>query len=129
MLKMGFARKWVSWVMTCIRTVSYSVLVNGSLVGSIKPTRGIRQGDPISPYLFLICAEVLSALLFKAEGKRVITEVSTSVRGPRLSHIFFADDSVLFCKSNAVEWRRLLSSLVGILAKGKDQKFWNFRVY
>jgi hypothetical protein len=100
MLKMGFARKWVSWVITCIRTVSYSVLVNGSPVGSIKPTRGIRQGDPISLYLFRICGEVLSALLFKAEGKGVITEVPTSLRGPRLSHLFFADDSVLFCKSN-----------------------------
>jgi len=121
MLKMGFASKWVSWVMTCIRTVSYSVLVNGNPVGSIKPTRGIRQGDPISPYLFLICGEVLSALLLKAEGKGVITGVPTSLRGPRLSHLFFADDSVLFCKSNAVEWRRLLR-ILGIYEKGSGQK-------
>jgi hypothetical protein len=69
MLKMGFARKWVGWVMTCIQTVSYSVLVNDNPVRNIKLTKGIRKRDPISPYLFLLCVEVLSALLFKAEGK------------------------------------------------------------
>jgi hypothetical protein len=108
MLKLGFVDKWVGWVMTCIRSVSYSVIVNGSPVGHIKPSRGIRQGDPISPYLFLLCAEVLSALLSKAEINGVITGVPTSLRGPRLSHLFFTDDSMLFCKSNAVEWRRIL---------------------
>jgi hypothetical protein len=86
-----------------------------------KPTRGIRQGDPISPYLFLICGEVLSALLFKAEGKGVITGVPTSLRVPSLNHIYFADDSVLFCKSNSVEWRRLLR-ILGIYEKGLGQK-------
>lgn len=121
MLSMGFAEKWVKWVMTCIQTVSYSVIINGNPVGHINPSRGIRQGDPISPYLFLICAETLSALLFKAERNCVITGVPTSFRGPRLSHLFFADDSVLFCKSNAVEWRRIIR-ILGIYEKGSGQK-------
>jgi hypothetical protein len=81
------------------------VIVNGNPVGQIQPSRGIGQGDPISLYLFILCVEVLSALLFKAETKGVITRVPTSLQGPRLSHIFFADDNVLFCKSNVVEWR------------------------
>lgn len=63
MKKMGFATKWLDLVMKCISSVSYYVLVNGSTVGLIKPTRGIRQGDPISPYLFLLCVEALSAKL------------------------------------------------------------------
>jgi hypothetical protein len=72
MLKLGFAGKWVNWVMTCLRTVSYLVIVNGNPVGNIKPSKGIRQGDPMSPFLFLICAEVLSALLFKVEDKGLL---------------------------------------------------------
>lgn len=78
MHRLGFARRWIKLIMACVQTVSYSVIVNGSPVGRIKPSRGIRQGDPISPYLFLLCAENLSALLFKAEQKGYITGVPTS---------------------------------------------------
>jgi hypothetical protein len=65
--------------------------------GKIIPTRGIRQGDPISPYLFLICAEVLSSSLIKADREGVLEGVPSSKRGPRLNYLFFADDSLLFC--------------------------------
>jgi hypothetical protein len=84
--------------------VRYSVLVTGSPVGNIKPSRGIRQGDLISPYLFLICAEGFRALIGRAEGKGIISGVPTSPKGPKICHIFFADESILFCKSNSVEW-------------------------
>ena len=57
MTKMGFARRWIDLIMECVLTPTYSVLLNGILSGYIKPTRGIHQGDPFSPYLFLICAE------------------------------------------------------------------------
>ncbi|XP_062162097.1 uncharacterized protein LOC133869155 [Alnus glutinosa] len=121
MLRMGFETKWVHLIMACVRSVHYSVLVNGNLVGDIRPSRGIRQGDPISPYLFLICAEVLSSLLTQAEQKGIITGVPTSPKGPKISHLFFADDSILFCKSNYVEWRRLLK-ILGIYEAGSGQK-------
>jgi ribonuclease HI len=111
MVKMGFAERWISLIMACVRSVTYSIVVNGVPVGNIKPTRGLRQGDPISPYLFLICAEALSAMLCKAESTGVITGVPTSKRGPKLTHLFFADDSLLFCKANSVEWRRLTKIL------------------
>jgi len=96
MIKMGFADRWVNLVMKCVTTVSYSVVVNGSPVGNIKPSRGIRQGDPISPYLFLICDEGLSALINRAEQASIISGVPTSPKGPEISHLFFADDSILF---------------------------------
>ena len=64
---MGFHDKWISLIMMCVTTVSYSVLINGDPKGKITPSRGLRQGDPISPYLFLICAEGLSAMLKKEE--------------------------------------------------------------
>jgi hypothetical protein len=100
MLKMGFNVSWVSMVMECVRTVSYSVLINGEPRGFFHPTRGLRQGDPISPYLFLLCAEGLNALLAKAALSKKIQGISISRGGPKLTHLFFVDDSVLFCRAS-----------------------------
>jgi hypothetical protein len=69
MRKLGFAEKWISMIMECISTVQYSVLLEGVPKGYIIPTRGLRQGDPLSPYLFLLCAEGFSALLRKSIQK------------------------------------------------------------
>lgn len=66
MIRMGFFRQWVDIIMLCVTPVSYSVVVNDQLVGPIKPKRGLRQGDPISSYLFIICAKGLSTLIKKA---------------------------------------------------------------
>ncbi|XP_075645403.1 uncharacterized protein LOC142616429 [Castanea sativa] len=66
LLKLGFQNSWVSLIMECITTVTYSIMVNGEPQGMITPTRGIRQGDPLSPYIFLFCVEGLDALLPKA---------------------------------------------------------------
>ena len=66
MRKMGFNEGWISLVMRCISSVSYSVIINGETFGNIVPFRGLRQGDPLLLYLFLLCAEGLSTLLHEA---------------------------------------------------------------
>ena len=111
MLKLGFARRWVEKMMTCARTVSYSILINGQTHGKIVPTRGIRQGDPLSPYFFILCAEGLSNLRRMAEQERRITGLPNTRGGKRINHLFFAYDSLLFCRANVVEWNRLQAVL------------------
>jgi hypothetical protein len=121
MHRMGFDESWIRLVMQCVVSVKYSVLINGNPVGEIRPSRGIRQGDPISPYLFIICAEAFSALISKAGNNGVISGVPTSPRGPKISHLFFADDNILFCKANGVEWRRLMK-IIGTYEQASGQK-------
>jgi hypothetical protein len=111
MEKLGFDLKWIRWIMQCITTVQYSVVVNGIPVGEISPSRGIRQGDPISPYLFILCAEVLSSHLQYADHIKMLSGVPTSPKGPRLNHLFFADDSLIFCKAQPEDWNILIAIL------------------
>lgn len=89
MRKIGFGDRWVRLTMTCVRTVTYSVLINGQPYGNIIPSRGIRQGDPLSPYFFILCAEGLSSLLQRAEFERRITGLPITRGGTRLNHLFF----------------------------------------
>ena len=93
----------VTLIMSCVSTVSYYVLLNGQPVCNIKPSYGLRQGDPLSPYLFLICAMGLQSLLNKFEMEGHIQGVAICRNGPKVSHLFFADDSVLFCNTKEVE--------------------------
>ena len=97
MRHLGLGDKMVSFIMSCIISVSYYMFLNGQPVRSIKPEQGLRQGDPLSPYLFLMCTMGLQSLLHTAEMEGHIQGVAICRNGLRVSHLFFADDNVLFC--------------------------------
>ncbi|KAA3485773.1 reverse transcriptase [Gossypium australe] len=96
MRKMGFADGWIDLIMKCITTASYAVIVNGSRGFSFQPSRGLRQGDPLSLFLFLICSEGLSALMRSAKTSGLIKGAKASRRGPAIYHLLFVDDCILF---------------------------------
>ncbi|XP_019179933.1 PREDICTED: uncharacterized protein LOC109175136 [Ipomoea nil] len=96
---LGYGREWVRLLMLCVSTVNYTIQVNGEAVGVVCPTRGIRQGDPLSPYLFILCAEGLSILLQQAEARGDIHGIRVARGAPAVTHFFFADDSLLFFRA------------------------------
>ena len=90
MEKLGFVEYWRRLIMRCVTIVSYAININGRPKGHIIPTRVIKQGDPLSPYLFLLCAEGLSALIKSSVESGSLEGLAVCCGGPQLSHLFFA---------------------------------------
>ena len=99
MRKLGFQEEWIRLIMMCVTTVSYLVLINREPKGKIIPTRGLRQVDRISPYLFVLYAEGL------------ISGISVCRGAPRISHLLFANDCIIFCEASSREGNRVLKVL------------------
>jgi len=105
--QLGFHERWIGWIMECLTTVSFSFLVNGSPQGSVVPQRDIRQGDPLSPYIFILCSEVLSGLCKKAQSNGKLQGIRVAMGSPRINHLLFADDTMFFCKTNVSSYNEL----------------------
>ncbi|XP_042969115.1 uncharacterized protein LOC122301804 [Carya illinoinensis] len=120
MRKLGFGERWIRLVMVCVTSVTYSVLVNGQPCCTIKPSRGIRQGDPISPYLFILCAEGFSSLVDMGERRGDISGVAVTRGGIRVNHLLFADDSVIFGRAKLSEWFKI-QDLLSIYERASRQ--------
>lgn len=100
MTKMGFPPSWVASVMRMVTSVKFSVMFNGGKLEKFSPTRGIHQGDPISPYLFLLAEEGLSCLLKTQDESSHLAEIQFAPTAPPVSHLLFADDSLMFVKAS-----------------------------
>ena len=101
--RMGFGVKWCRWIHTCISTVQLSVLVNGSPTDFFGSSRGLRQGDSLSPMLFLVMMEVFSRMMKRVEGAGLLHGFRADGRqggGECVSHLLFADDTILFCDAD-----------------------------
>lgn len=103
LLKLGFNELWVSWIMMCVTSVEYHVLVNHDKMGPIPPSRGLRQGDPLSLCLYILCAEGLSALNKKKENMDVFHGVRIC-RGLLLLAIFSLHMIALFFAKALSKW-------------------------
>ena len=111
MRKMGFNERWIGLIMSCVKSVTYSILINGEPQGFIQPTRGIRQGDPLSTFLFLLCTEGLHGLIQQAAISGEIKGFPLCRRGPTLTHLLIVDDNPLFCRASGDECRKILTIL------------------
>ena len=111
MIKLGFHPRWVHLAMETISTASYAILINGEPPGFITPTCGIKQGDLLSPYLFILCAKGLFAMLRNVESTYQLKGIMLSQNEVCISHLLFANDSLLFCQATVEECQRLLNIL------------------
>ncbi|KAM1385218.1 hypothetical protein PS2_031366 [Malus domestica] len=108
-------------VKECISTVSFSILINGSPTGYIQPHRGLRQGDPLSHFLFLICTEGFSSLIRKGMERGILHGYKFTPNEIPLTHLFFVDDSVLFGNAT-VEEAQGVADILNTYASGYGQE-------
>src|SRR3954465_1092794 len=100
MRKFGFDERWIDMIWRLISNCWYSILVNGSSCGHFSSSRGLRQGDPLSPFLYIIASEVISRGLNTLQAKFPHTRFYTSPNCPPISHLSYADDLIIFCNGS-----------------------------
>uniref|UniRef100_A0A803PR23 Reverse transcriptase domain-containing protein n=1 Tax=Cannabis sativa TaxID=3483 RepID=A0A803PR23_CANSA len=103
----GFNEHFCKLIMQCVTTLSFSILLNGAPLPPFAPSRGLRQGDPLSPYLFILCSEVLSKLVLRAESRKRISGLKIGKKANPITHLFYADDAIFYCKAFVTEAEQL----------------------
>ncbi|KAL0434064.1 UNVERIFIED_CONTAM: putative mitochondrial protein [Sesamum latifolium] len=119
--RLGFNERFVSLIMSCVSSVTFSFLLNGEQFGFLHSERGLRQGDPLSPYLFLLCAEAFSGMIRKAESNGFIQGIAVSRAAPLIFHLLFVDDTLIFCKATP-EAMLCLKSILDAFQKASGLK-------
>lgn len=108
---MSFDSQWIKLMMECISSVQYQVLLNGQPCCLIVPQMGLRQGNPLSPYLFIMCTKALIVNVKKAKRGKQLTGMKIARACPSISHLFFVDDRILFCKGQKEGYQTILGIL------------------
>lgn len=103
----GFNHQWLQLIEQCLSIVTYSILLNSSPHGLIKPCRGLRQGDPLSPFLFILASEVLSRLFSWEEFCGRLHRVVAARHASSITHLMFMDNLLIFCRANIPEARSI----------------------
>lgn len=106
----NFPEVFVNWIQQCITTPSFSINVNGDLCGFFEGKQGIRQGDPISPYLFVIAMEVFASLVQTGFNSGSI-KYHPKAQNPNISHLAFADDVMVFFDGSSSSLEHLTATL------------------
>uniref|UniRef100_A0A803PJL2 Reverse transcriptase domain-containing protein n=1 Tax=Cannabis sativa TaxID=3483 RepID=A0A803PJL2_CANSA len=113
--------RFIQLILACISTASVQFNLNDKVVGSVMPSRGILQGDPLSPYLFLLCAEGFSSLLHLKERRQALSGFKVARRAPDISHLLFADDSFLFCQPS-ISSCNIIKDILDVYERATGQK-------
>lgn len=111
MERMGFNFRWRRLVLGYVSSVNFAVIINSQPGSKFAPARGLRQGDPLSPYLFFFISDVLSRMIHSTVGLGRLDGVRMNPSGPTVSYIFFADDTLIFLKAD----KKNCQNLVGLL--------------
>lgn len=121
LLVYGFDASWVKLIMGLVTSVSYRYKINGHLSEKLVPQRGLRQGDPLSPYLFILMADVLSHLLLRAQEAGNFKGICLAADAPFLTHLFFADDALFFMQATPEEMFQLVQ-ILNLYCQASGQK-------
>ncbi|KAL5735733.1 hypothetical protein ACOSP7_030185 [Xanthoceras sorbifolium] len=107
--------------MSCITSVEYKVIMNGEIINSFSPRCGIRQGDPISPYIFVLCMEKLSHIINSRVVDRSWKAIKVSRKGPDISHLFFTNDLILFGQATS-DQASVMKDCIDVFCKCSGQQ-------
>lgn len=102
----------VAIIMQCVTSGDYRVLWNGEASESFHPSQGLRQRDPLSPYLFVLCMEWLAQWIVQATNSNSWRHIKASCRGPSFSHLFFADDVLFFSEATKQQAAMIRKGLI-----------------
>ena len=104
---MRFGEKWRLWIRSCLSSVQFSILVNGLPKGYFRSSRGLQSGDPSSSMLYVIVAEALNALMVRADQMQLISGFIVGNEVNRVTHLQFADDTIIFCHASLTQVENL----------------------
>lgn len=99
LVNLGFHSTFIRWIMQCISISSFSILINGSPCGFFKAFRGLRQGDPLSPYLFILSMEILSRMSHLVENQNLIKGIKISKNNLKINHLLYVDDLLILLRA------------------------------